>query len=219
MVDCENNRLKDAIVCLDHESTWQKHVHSKSKSTLNGLRQILQRPGERQEWQPKQSGSIQPHDTDQPALPVRKHYFSPNRFYCVETICAPCGVVIAWTKFDKAESPSNILDWLKAVYPNQEDRPSYICIDKACQVVRTALQKKRVWNEWKQTTRFIVDSYHYINHKADDFLCQKWCNPTPKDGSAPNLIGQKVGKDGKIYDVSLELYIYSGITLYTTLGS
>jgi len=28
-----------------------------------------------------------------------------------------------------------------------------------------------------------------------------------------------VGKDGKIYDVSLELYIYSGITLYTTLGS
>ena len=86
-------------------------------------------------------------------------------------------------------------------------------------MVRTALQKKRVWNEWKQTTRFIVDSYHYINHKADDFLCQKWCNPTPKDGSAPNLIGQKVGKDGKIYDVSLELYIYSGITLYTTLGS
>lgn len=125
-----------------------------------------------------------------------------------DAICAPCGVVIAWTNFDKAESPSNILDWLKAVYPNQEDRPSYICIDKACQVVRTALQKKRVWNEWKQTTRFIVDSYHYINHKADDFLCQKWCNPTPKDGSAPNLIGQKVGKDGKIYDVSLELYIY-----------
>jgi len=85
--------------CLDHESTWQKHVHSKSKSTLNGLCRILQRPAERQEWQPKQSGSIQPHDTDQPALPVHKHYFSPNHFYCVETICAPCGVVIAWTKF------------------------------------------------------------------------------------------------------------------------
>jgi hypothetical protein len=36
-------------------------------------------------------------------------YFKAPQFYCVETICAPCGVVIAWTKFAKAESPTNIL--------------------------------------------------------------------------------------------------------------
>ena len=53
-------------------------------------------------------------------------------FYCVETICAPCGVVVAWTKFAKAESETNILDFLTATYPNEATRPDYVCIDKAC---------------------------------------------------------------------------------------
>jgi hypothetical protein len=57
------------------------------------------------------------------------------------------------------------------------------------------------WNEWKKTTRFIVDSYHYTNHRANDELCRKYCNPAPSDGSAPNLVGQKVDKNGVVHDV------------------
>ena len=108
-------------------------------------------------------------------------------FYCVETICAPCGVVIAWTKFAKAESPTNILHFLATVYPTPELRPSYICIDKACMVLRTAISNHS-WEIWKQTSRFIVDSYHYINHRTSNYLCHKWCNPAPLNGSAPNLV-------------------------------
>jgi len=48
-----------------------------------------------------------------------------------------------------------------------------------------------------------VNSYHYINHKANDLLCRTWCNPTPSDGSAPNLIGERVRPDGVIHDVSM----------------
>jgi hypothetical protein len=40
----------------------------------------------------------------------------------------------------------------------------------------------------KKTTRLIVDAYHYITHHTTDYLCQKWCNPAPQDGSAPNLV-------------------------------
>lgn len=141
---------------------------------------------------------MQPHDEDHPESQQRKHYFSPNRFYCVETICAPCGVVIAWTKFAKAESPTNILNWLASVYPNIESRPDYICIDKACQVLRTAVTNGS-WNQWKLSSRFIVDSYHYINHKATDDLCRLYCNPSPQDGSAPNLVGQKIDQYGTIH--------------------
>ena len=39
----------------------------------------------------------------------------------------------------------------------------------------------------QKTTQFIVDSYHYINYCTTDFLCHKWCNPAPLNGSAPNL--------------------------------
>ena len=126
------------------------------------------------------------------------HYFGPGKFYCVETICAPCGVVIAWTKFDKSESPTNILKFLESVYPTEESQPAYICIDKACQVLWTAVSNKS-WNTWKKTTHLIVDSYHYINHHTTDFHCCKWCNPGPLDGSAPNLIKVAHDKNGQPY--------------------
>jgi len=221
VVGCNNNRDGNTLACETHGSTWRKHIKEKSKSTIRGLRRILQRPGERQEWQQQRPArAALAHDDIHPPDEVRKHYFSPNRFYCVETICAPCGVVIAWTKFDKSESPTNILNWLGTVYPDPETRPSYVCIDKACQVLRTVVAQGNRWGSWKESSRFIVDSYHYINHKASDCLCRTWCNPAPLDGSAPNLVDTQIGPDGEPYQVSLiisnfflliKLYIGSSI--------
>ncbi len=54
-------------------------------------------------------------------------------------------------------------------------------------MLRTAISNGS-WNVWKDTTRFIVDSYHYINHRTTDYLCRKWCNPAPLNGSASNLV-------------------------------
>jgi hypothetical protein len=77
--------------------------------------------------------TVWPHDDDNYDFIIPRHnHFGAARFYCVETITAPCGVVIAWVKFDKSESPTNILNWLEKIYPTQESRPHYICIDKAC---------------------------------------------------------------------------------------
>ena len=55
------------------------------------------------------------------------------------------------------------------------------------------------WNEWKTTSRFIVDMYHYVNHQVDDYLCRKWCNPAPLNGSAPNLVVVATDKKGNQY--------------------
>ena len=84
--------------------------------------------------------------------------------------CAPCGVVIAWTRFAKSESPTNILNFLGSVYQTEDSRPDYVCIDKDCEVLATAVAN-RSWEIWKKTTRFIVDAYHYINHRVLDYLC------------------------------------------------
>lgn len=203
MVGCSKDKIQGTQACHEHAADWKKSVHDRSKATINGIRRVLQRPGERQEWQNVPDAAIQrPHDDEvepenpQPTI-KRKTYFSPNRSYCVETACAPCGVVIAWTKFPKSESPTNILNWLDELFPNKEDRPAYICIDKACQVFKTAVGSER-WKDWTDTTRFIVDTYHYNNHRAQDEICRKWCNPAPKDGSAPNLVGEKIDEDGNL---------------------
>ena len=56
----------------------------------------------------------------------------------------------------------------------------------------------RSWNRiWEKTSQFIVDAYHYINHRDDDELCKKWCNPAQADGSAPNLVVEAKDKKEK----------------------
>ena len=82
---------------------------------------MLQRPGENQPWHPTQRASnAQQHDDPNADPPLPPNYFRAARFYCVETICAPCGVVIAWTKFAKSESPTNILNFLGSVYQTED---------------------------------------------------------------------------------------------------
>jgi len=76
----------------------------------------------------------------------------------------------------------------------ENSRPDYICIDKACLVLRTCVSNGS-WEEWKKTSRFVVDSYHYRNHSDNDTLCHAWCNPAPTDGSAPNLVIPTVDKN------------------------
>lgn len=195
---CSTQKITNTQACQLHQQMWTRHVANHNRHTYAGAKRMLRAPEENLPWQSASSSYTQAHDESAPEA-QRKHYFTASRFYCVETICAPCGVVIAWTKFDKAESPTNILQFLEKVYPTEELRPDYICIDKACLVLRTALANGSWDRVWKSTSRFIVDSYHYINHRTTDYMCRKWCNPAPKNGSAPNLVVVDHDDNGHAY--------------------
>ena len=159
----------------------------------------MRRADETMPWMTASAAHVQqPHDVDVAVERTETELFTPPRIYCVETICAPCSVVIAWGKFAKAESPTNILNFLEHVYPIHETRPAYICIDKACLVLHTSITNG-TWERWKNTSRFIVDSYHYVNHRSTDVLCRTWCNPAPLDGSAPNLVIVETDERGRPY--------------------
>lgn len=173
-----------------HQAEWKKYNAAHSRINLSGIRRMISRPNEQLPWQNQRHAQENTaHDDPAPEnddAPVqKKHYFGPAKFYCTETACYPCGVVLGWDLFDKAESPTNILRFLECIFPTAESRPSYICIDKGCQVFRTAVANGSAETTWKDT-RFIVDTYHYTNHKRSDQLCQKWCNPNPVDN--PNLV-------------------------------
>ena len=195
VVGCHNDKIHPTQACLQHKSEWDKHIHNRSPGALAGVRRMLRRPGENLDWLPNLQQNLLPHDGPIPPERENKHYFSPNRFYCVETVCAPCGTVIAWSKFAKSESPTKIMDFLNRIYPTKESRPAYICIDKACSVLKFIINND-AYADWLETTRFVVDSYHYINHKATDNICRTWCNPTPSNGSAPNLVIPTTDKNG-----------------------
>ncbi len=134
VVGCGNIKVVKTQACLDHQQEWSRHQQSRTKSTMSGVRRMLNHPNENLAWNLVVEYEVQPHDQDTPEVP-RRNYFTPPRFYCIETICAPCGVVIAWKKFHKSESPTKILKFLKDTYPEKNTRPDYICIDKACLVL------------------------------------------------------------------------------------
>jgi hypothetical protein len=196
--DCTDILIPSTMACANHQGLWNKYKLDHSAGGLAGSKRMLNRRQENLPWSSKSDHEHQPHDQPAPDQAKTKHFFGPATFYCVETICAPCGVVVAWAKFAKSESESNILAFLNQVYPQKELRPNYICIDKACRVLKHIVAQGH-WDEWSETTRFIVDSYHYQNHRKTDTLCQTWCNPAPTDGSAPNLVITARGSDGKLY--------------------
>ncbi|KAF8999984.1 hypothetical protein BDQ17DRAFT_1391397 [Cyathus striatus] len=160
--DCPNQKINNTQACNEHQEMWLKYNLEHSSDYLNA---------ENLPW----NKTRRRHSDNE--ISNKKHYFSASRYYCVETICAPCGAVIAWTKFVKSESATNILKFLEDVFPNEESRPDYICIDKACKVLRTAVANGS-WVYWFKGSHFVVD----------DHPCRKWCNPAPQDGSAPNLV-------------------------------
>ena len=153
--NCTRLKVDNTQACVHHQQEWQKYKLDHSRSSLAGVKRMIQRPNENNPWQPGLRRAFQPHDDDDKPEVPRKNYFGPGQFYCVETICAPCGVVIAWTKFDKSESPTNLLNFLKQVYPTEESQPNYICIDKACRVLRTAIASKS-WEFWKKQLALLL---------------------------------------------------------------
>ena len=58
-------------------------MYQHSRQNLAGIKRKLQRPAENLEWNPATTEDVQPHDQEAPDI-VRKHYFVPARFYCVE---------------------------------------------------------------------------------------------------------------------------------------
>jgi hypothetical protein len=158
--------VKGTLACQHHQKDWKNYTQKHRQQTAPGSCRIFHQR-EVHPWQQPAWINSQPHD-DEPAEPAeeapKKKNFSASQFYCVETICAPCGVVIAWAKFAKSESPTNILAFLEIIFPTEESRPDYICINKSCSVLHTAIANGSWATTWAGTTRFIVDSYHYINH-------------------------------------------------------
>jgi len=193
MRDC-HRPLVAGTKCCDltvHQEAWRTHTRRFGSRSLPTVRRLIREDrSDNREWsQHGQQLRIQPqHDDDvDVAHRLRPNYFFPSRFYCLELMVNPCGVPEAWALFDGSESPTAIINFIQEHHPEPHQKAQYYCIDKACRVLRTLVASGR-WDMWKITSRIIVDSYHYINHRATDFLCRTWCNPAPLDGTAPNLV-------------------------------
>ncbi len=84
--------------------------------------------------------------------------------------------------------PSQVLSILNRIWQDHpECRPNFIVYNAACDLL-CYIATQNVEDHWLTTTKFIVDAWHYVGHQARDALCRLWCNPSPLNGSQPDLI-------------------------------
>ena len=91
VIGCTSSKIAGTQACRRHQTEWQRYSKQHQRQNLPGARRIRN----------TQSARNQPqHDDPHAEIQRPQNYFTSGQFYCVETICAPCGVVIAWAKFD-----------------------------------------------------------------------------------------------------------------------
>ena len=129
------------------------------------------------------------------------HTFRAQTVYCVETVQWSCGMPIGWGKCYKSESTPQVLLILNRIWENHQDlQPSFLCYDNACDLLRHIVTQN-LNDPWLKSTKFVVDTFHYVNHRATDILCHLWCNSAPTNGSQPNLVLVKRDPQGCMHQI------------------
>ena len=89
----QDTRTRDIPQVTLIKGIMMKYTQNHSPAIFAGVYRLLQQPGQNLECLPN---PIQ-HDHHSHYGPPHqdwtlKNYFSPNHFYCVENLCAPCGI-------------------------------------------------------------------------------------------------------------------------------
>ncbi|KAJ7982836.1 hypothetical protein DFH06DRAFT_1466836 [Mycena polygramma] len=196
-------RSPEALTCGDESHiNWHKKYEDRfHRLTFPGVQRVIRR----------QLGSAESgvsHGVRGPSLQVQLqalgetpgdrvvHTFKAKTIYCLQTMQWACGFPIGWGKCYRAESASQVLSFIDKIWGNNPNsRPAFIVYDKACELLRHIVTQD-VDNLWIKSTKFIVDAWHYIGHRATDLLCRTRCNPAPTDGSQPDLVLTEVDDNG-----------------------
>ncbi|KAJ6471226.1 hypothetical protein C8R47DRAFT_1297591 [Mycena vitilis] len=197
-------RAADAVTCNTPEHVnWHKQYEDRfHRLNFPGVQRVIRRQA---------ATSVGPgaaHPVRGPSLQVQLqalgdtpgdqvvHSFKAKTIYCLQTIQWACGVPIGWGKCYKSESTPQVLAFLNKVWEDYPaKRPGFIVYDKACDLLRH-IATQNINDSWIASTKFIVDAWHYIGHRATDILCRTRCNPAPSDGSQPDLVITQVDDNG-----------------------
>ncbi|GAA5830099.1 hypothetical protein JCM11251_006876 [Rhodosporidiobolus azoricus] len=134
------------------------------------------------------------------------HMWTLRRSSNLQILVGACGTPLAWAKFAQNEHPSEVVSFLSSAQsqlastdpfspsPSSTSAPSfpsYIAYDRACHVLRSLVSSPSFlasFPTFLSSTRLIVTAFHRQGHPASDTFCNKFCNPTPLSGEAPDLV-------------------------------
>ncbi|KAF8164581.1 hypothetical protein K438DRAFT_2066952 [Mycena galopus ATCC 62051] len=186
-------RQPGALTCgTESHIQWHRQWANRfSRLSFPGVRRVIRRQQEQAEHPGQNHGPglhiSLPTLGDTPGDQV-VHTFKAKSTYCLQTVQLASGFPVGWGKCYRSESTPQVLAILNRIWADFPTfRPSFIAYDDACDLLRHIVTQNPN-DPWLTATRFIVDAWHYIGHRATDVLCRLWCNPAPLNGSQPDLV-------------------------------
>ncbi|KAJ6587760.1 hypothetical protein B0H10DRAFT_1961350 [Mycena sp. CBHHK59/15] len=127
------------------------------------------------------------------------HTFRARTTYCLQTVQWSCGCPIGWGKCYRSKSSSQVLRIINKIWePHPNSRPGFLAYNNACNLLCHIVTQSPN-SPWIQSTKLIVDAWHYIGHWATDILCRVWCNPASTNGSQLDLISVTIDNNGRTH--------------------
>ena len=173
-----------------HREWYSKYLQRFSRLSYPGVRRVIRRQQNPTPGAAPFTLNIEQQLPDLDDIPGNEvsHTFRARSVYCIQTVQWACGIPIGWGKCYNSESTPQVLAIISRIWENHENlRPSFIAYDDACDLLRHIITQEDMQG-WSLSTKFIVDAWHYIGHRATDILCRTYCNPAPTNGSQPDLI-------------------------------
>ncbi|KAJ7460398.1 hypothetical protein B0H11DRAFT_2160461 [Mycena galericulata] len=179
-----------ALTCDDQTHVdWHKQYEDRfHRLSFPGVQRVIRRQNEEENQSRGPCLQVQLQALGDTAGEQVVHTFKAKSIYCLQTVQCACRIPIGWGKCYRAESTPQVLAILNEIWKNDpQSRPGFIAYDKACDLLRHIVTQNP--NDlWLQTTKFIVDAWHYIGHQATDIHCRTRCNPAPTNGTQPDLV-------------------------------
>jgi len=157
MHDCDRQKVAPSHTCAIHQNYWHQHIIRHGGNHCLDSSLIRRSEEEHVEWLPQRTWQL--------ATTWWGWNFQKGR----RTIILYLLIFIVWKPFvlhmmlcmlghclTNLNPQHKSWKFLEAAYPTPDVRPDYICIDKGCKVLCTAIVNGS-WNVWKETSRFIVD--------------------------------------------------------------
>ncbi|KAJ7483156.1 hypothetical protein FB451DRAFT_1084306 [Mycena latifolia] len=204
IIPCGQPVVEGTVTCHNqlHKDWHAKYLNRFSRLSFPGVQRVIRRQNQSNATPATGQGTAPTFHSELPELngtPGNEvvHTFRARRSYGLQTIQWSCGCPVGWGKCYNSESSSQVLAIINNIWESYpESKPSFLAYDDACNLLRHIVTQNPD-SPWLASTKFIVDAWHYIGHRAVDILCRLWCNPAPMNGSQPDLIAVRVDDNGR----------------------
>ncbi|GAA5897886.1 hypothetical protein JCM6882_005105 [Rhodosporidiobolus microsporus] len=211
----DDGEITEACKLEAHQEAWQRFKKRRKEVQGRGWAGRKRRAGGRGKYEVMEvdeevedsagegeTGGEESGDEDEkkPRLSKRvSHMWSLRRSTNLQLLVGACGTPLAWSKFANGETPSEVLSFLSSAHSQLDSSsasvapsfPSYIAYDRACHVLRSLVAYPSFAGSFPpflSSSRLIVTAFHRQGHPASDVFCSRFCNPTPLNGEAPDLV-------------------------------